>query len=327
MNAIAHRVAQQFPEVKDWGVQLTTFPQWIITSQLRTALLVLLSAVIFVLLIACANMANLLLARATGRQQEIAVRLALGAGRQRLIRQLLTESALLSLLGGAIGVLTAIWIVRSLGASLPAGLLPVSDLSVDSTVIFFALGISVCTGLLFGLAPAMQSANSDLNTILKQGGRTGASGARPALRRALIASELALATVLLVGAGLLMQSLFHLRAVQLGYQPQHLLTFQLSPPSARYSGVAKTWTFYKLLIDSLQSLPGVRGAAVSSGLPLAGGNYTTTPMAPIGKSILPTGNSIPIDWRLVSPGYFRTWKFPFCAAGSLTSMTTQIPPP
>jgi putative ABC transport system permease protein len=310
MTAIAQRVAQQFPEVKDWGVQLTTFPQWIIAPQLRTALLVLLCAVIFVLLIACANMANLLLARAAGRQQEIAVRLALGAGRQRLIRQLLTESALLSLLGGGVGVLGSIWVVRSMGAALPAGLLPISVVSVDSTVMLFALGISLCTGILFGLAPALQTANSDLNTILKQGGRSGAGAARPALRRALIASELALATVLLVAAGLLTQSLFHLRSVQLGYQPEHLLTFQLSPPSARYQGVAKTWTLYKSLIDSLQSLPAVRAAAISSGLPLGGGNYTTTPMAPVGKSILPEGSAIPIDWRLVSPGYFRTMQVP-----------------
>ena len=310
MTAIARRVAQQFPEIKDWGVLLTPFPQWIIAAQLRTALLVLLSAVVFVLLIACANMANLLLARAAGRHQEIAVRLALGAGRQRLIRQLLTESALLSLLGGAVGILASVWVVRSMGASLPAGLLPISNVSVDSTVIVFALAISLCTGLLFGLAPALQTASSDLNSILKQGGRTGTGGARPALRRALIASEVALATVLLVGAGLLMQSLFHLRAAPLGYQPDRLLTFQLAPPAARYQGVPKTWLFYKSLIDSLQSLPGVRGAAVSSGLPLAGGSYTTTPMAPIGKSILPAGNSIPIDWRLVSPAYFQTMQIP-----------------
>ncbi len=310
VNAVSHRVGQQFPEVKDWGVALSTFSQWIIGDQLRTVLIVLLSSVMFVLLIACANMANLLLARAAGRQQEIAVRLALGAGRRRLIRQLLTESTLLSLLGGIAGVLAAFWAVRAMGTSLPAGLLPVSDISVNSTVMLFALVISLCTGILFGLAPALQTANSDLNKILKQGGRSGSGGARPILRKALIASELALATVLLVGAGLLMQSLLRMQAVRLGYQPEHLLTFQLSPPASRYSGTAKSWTLYKSLIDSLQSMPGVHGAAVSSGLPFGSGNYTRTPMAPVGPSKLPVGDAIPIDWRAVSPSYFKTMEIP-----------------
>jgi putative ABC transport system permease protein len=308
MNAVSRRVGQQFPEVKDWGVELSTFPKWIVGDQLRTVLIVLLCAVMFVLLIACANMANLLLARAAGRQQEIAVRLALGAGSRRLLRQLLTESTLLSLLGGIAGVFAAYWVVRAMGTSLPAGLLPVSDVNVDSTVMFFALGISLCTGILFGLAPALQTAKSDLNKILKQGGRSGSAGARPAFRKALIASELALATVLLVGAGLLMQSLFRMRAVTLGYQPEHLLTFQLSPPAAKYQGPVKTWTLYKTVIDALQSVPGVHGAAVSSGLPFGGGNYNTTPMAPVGQSKLPVGDAIPVDWRLVSPGYFQTME-------------------
>jgi putative ABC transport system permease protein len=310
MNAVSHRVGQQFPEVKDWGVELSTFSRWIVGDQLRTVLIVLLCSVMFVLLIACANMANLLLARAAGRQQEIVVRLALGAGRRRLIRQLLTESSLLSLLGGFAGVFAAYWVVRALGTSLPAGLLPISDVHVDSSVMIFALAISLCTGILFGLAPALQTAKSDLNSVLKQGGRSGSSGARPVLRKALIASELALATVLLVGAGLLMQSLFRMQAVTLGYQPEHLLTFQLSPPTGRYAGTAKTWTFYKSLIDSLQSIPGVRGAAVSSGLPFGGGSYTRTPMAPLGPSKLPVGDAIPIDWRTVSPGYFKTMEIP-----------------
>lgn len=310
MNAVSRRVGQQFPEVKDWGVGLSTFSDWIVGDQLRTVLVVLLCAVTFVLLIACANMANLLLARAAGRQQEVAVRLAIGAGRQRLIRQLLTESTLLSLLGGVAGALAAFWVVRAMNTSLPAGLLPVSDVAVDSTVMFFALGISLCTGILFGLAPALQTAKSDLNKILKQGGRTGSGGTRPALRKTLIASELALATVLLVGAGLLMQSLFRLQAVPLGYQPEHLLTFQLSPPPAKYQGPVKVWALYKSLIDSLQSLPGVRGAAISSGLPFGPGNYTKTPMLAVGTSKLPVGDAIPIDWRLVSPGYFKTMEIP-----------------
>jgi putative ABC transport system permease protein len=310
LNAIAHRVGQQYPEVKDWGVALLPFSRWLVADQLRTALIVILAAVMFVLLIACANVANLLLSQASARQQEIAVRLALGAGRRRLLRQLLTESALLSLLGGIAGVLAAVWAVHVMRTALPAGLLPISNIGVDSRVLIFAVVISLATGLLFGLAPAWQTVKADLNIVLKQGGRSGAGGARPTLRKALIASELALATVLLIGAGLLMQSLFRLQRVQLGYQPEHLLTFQLSPPPAKYQGFVKGWALYKSLIESLETLPGVRGAAVSSGLPFGGGSYTTTPIAPVGNSKLEPGGAVPMDWRTVSPDFFRTLGIP-----------------
>ena len=310
MDGIARRVGIQYPEVKDWGISLLPFSRWLIADQLRTALIVLLCAVMFVLLIASANVANLLLSRAASRQQEIAVRLALGVGRGRLISQLLTESVLLSLIGGTAGVLAAIWAVRVMGASLPAGLLPISDVSADSRVMLFAIAISLLTGVLFGLAPVWQTAKVDLYNVLKQGGRTGSGGARPLVRKALIASELALATILLVGAGLLMESLLHMQSAPLGYHPDHLLTFQLAPPPAKYPGIPKTWGLYKSVIDSVQTLPGVRGVAVSSGLPFGNGSYTTTPIAPVGNSKLPVGDATPIDWRVVSPGYFTTMEIP-----------------
>jgi putative ABC transport system permease protein len=326
MDTISHRVGLQYPEVKDWGIRLQRFNQWFVSDQLRTALLVLLGAVALVLLIACANVANLLLSRAASRQKEIAVRTALGASRGRLLRQLLTESLLLSVAGGAAGVLAATWAVRVMETALPANLLPVTDLEVDRTVLLFALGVTLGTGLLFGLAPAWQTARADLNAVLKQGGRSSIGGSRALLRNGLVAGELALATVLLIGAGLLIQSLFQLQRVRLGFQPEGLLTFQLSPPAARYPG-PKAWAFYKTLLESLGTLPGVRSAAVSSGIPLGAGNYTTTPAAPVGKSALAPGEAIPIDWRVVSPGYFGAMEIPLLRGRGFSDRDVPGAPP
>ncbi|HEV3200325.1 MAG TPA: ABC transporter permease, partial [Bryobacteraceae bacterium] len=310
MDTIAHRVGQQYPEVKDWGIHLVTFYHWFVQDQLRTALLVLLGAVVLVLLIACANVANLLLSRAASRQNEIAVRTAMGASRGRLIRQLLTESLMLSAMGGGAGLLLATWAVRLMNAGLPKNLLPVDDLAVDSTVLLFTLGITLATGVLFGLAPAWQTVKTDLNTVLKQGGRSSVGTTRPLLRHGLVAGELALATILLIGAGLLIESLVRLEQVRLGFRPDRLLTFQLSLPPAKYPNNAKAWAFYQSLLDRLCTLPGVRGAALSSGIPLGAGNYNTTPAGPVGQSLLPPGTAIPIDWRVVSPGYFSTMEIP-----------------
>jgi putative ABC transport system permease protein len=215
----------------------------------------------------------------------------------------------LSLIGGAAGVAAAAWAVHAMSAALPANLLPVTDLDVDATVLYFALSATLLTAFLFGLAPAWQTAKTDLNAVLKQGGRSGSAGARPILRNALVAGELALATMLLIGAGLLMQSLLRLQQVQLGFRPDRVLTFQLSPPPAKYPP-ARAWAFYKDLLENLCAIPGVRAAALSSGLPMGGGNYTRTPTGPVGNSLLPTGEAIPIDWRAVSPGLFQTLDIP-----------------
>ena len=310
MDTVASRVAQQYPEVKDWGVQLLDFDHWLVADQLRTALLALLGAVAFVLLIASANIANLLLSRATARQKEIAVRTALGASRSRLLRQFLTESLLLSVLGGVTGLLAAVWSVRAINAALPPNLLPVTEIPIDSTVLLFAVSVTLVTGILFGMAPAWHALKTDLSRLLNSGGRSSTGAARPTLRNWLVGGELAMATILLIGAGLLIQSLQRLQQVRLGFEPQGLLTFQIALPPTKYQGAGKTWAFYKQMLDSLDSLPGVRSAAVSSGLPLGAGSYTTTPANTIGKSVLPVGSAIPIDWRIVSPDYFRTMDIP-----------------
>src|SRR5579871_298885 len=327
MDTIAHRLGQQYAEMKDWGITLTTFYHWFIQDQLRTALVVLLGAVVLVLMIACANVANLLLSRAAARQTEIAVRTAIGASRGRLLRQLLTESLLLSTLGGAAGLMLAAWAVHMMNTSLPANLLPVDQLVVDSTVLLFTLGITLVTGLLFGMAPAWQTLKTDLITVLKQGGRSNVGSRRPLLRNGLVAGELAMAAMLLAGAALLIQSLLHLQQVRLGFRPDRLLTFQLSPPSAKYPSTQRAWAFYQALLANLKTLPGVRGAALSSGIPLGAGNYNTTPATPVGNSLLPAGTAIPIDWRAVSPEYFRTMEIPLLRGRVFTGDDGPNAPP
>ncbi len=325
MDTVANRVIQQYPEVKDWGVHLQTFFRLFVSDQLQTGLWVLLGAVAFVLLIACANVANLLLSRAAARQSEIAVRTAMGASRSRLIRQLLTESTLLSLCGGAAGLLAAFWMVGVMNRALPPNLLPIPTVSIDSGVLLFAVAISLFTGVIFGLAPALQTSRTDLISILKQGGRSG-TGARSIGRNVLVGGELALATMLLIGAGLLIQTLLRLQKVTLGFRPEGVLTFQISPPASRYSDVTKQWAIERSLIEALETIPGARGAAMSSGLPMGGGSYTTTPTLPVGKSLLPLDEAIPVDWRVVSPGYFQTMNIPLLRGRTFTEQDNATAP-
>ena len=309
MNVIAARVGAQFPEVKDWGINLFDFRSLIVPDGLRTALLVLLGAVAFVLLIACANVANLQLSRSAARQKEIAVRTALGASRKRVMAQLLTESLLLSVVGGVTGLLAALWTIRIANRALPQGLLPVPEVSIDASVLLFALAVTLATGLLFGLAPAWHAAAADLNTVLKQGSRSSIGGQRLIVRNGLVAGELALATVLLVGAGLLIQSLARLEKVPLGFRPDGIMSFQLALPPIKYSDQTKRWAFYSRALESLSTIPGVT-AAMSSGIPMGQGSYTRSPFMPTGASILPDSTSLPIDWRIASPGYFKLMGIP-----------------
>jgi putative ABC transport system permease protein len=318
MNTVSARVSLQYPEMKDWGVRLVTFHNAFVSSQLQTALLVLLAAVVFVLLIACANIANLLLARAAARQKEIAIRTAMGASRSRLLRQLLVESLTLSCTGGALGIVLAVWAVRLINGALPPNLLPIPEVGIDATVLLFASGATLVTGLLFGVAPSWRSATVDVQSSLKQAGRSSAGAARPRLRNGLAAAELALATVLLIAAGLLVQTLFELQRARLGFEPRGVLTFQLAPPPVRYAVDTTAPAFYRSVIDALQTVPGVRAAAVSSGVPFGVGNYTQTPVATTGKSPLPPDTEVPIDWRIVSPGYFHALGIPLVRGRDFT---------
>ena len=318
MNTVSSLMGQQYPEIQDWGIRLISMFDTFVSPQLKTGLLVLLWAVAFVLLIACANIANLLLARAAIRQNEMMVRAAIGASRGRLMIQLLVESVVLSVAGGAAGLLVAMWALRAVNQMLPPNTLPVPAVEMDSQVVLFALGSTIVTGLLFGIAPAWRTAKVDLNAVLKQGGRGSSSRMSAGLRKGLIAIELALATVLLIGAGLFIESLGNLQRVHLGFEPHGLISFQLSPPKEKYPLNSKAPQLYRALLDSLQSIPGVRDASISSGIPFGAGTYSRHPMITTEKSVLPPASAVPIDWRIISPGYFKTMGIPLLQGRDFT---------
>ena len=242
-----------------------------LTAQARPLLLIMLGAVGFVLLIACANVANLQLTQAAGRTSEMAIRQALGASWARIVRQLLTEGVLLALVGGLAGLLLAQWGVAALAALIPAGLIPrTGEISLDWRVLVFALGASVLTGLVFALAPAVKAARVDVNHALKQGGGKGAIGDdRGRVRSVLVVSEIALALVLLIGAGLLIRTFVSLRGVDPGFDPHNVLTFEVAPNGKQYETTAKHLDYSQRALERIKSVPGVEAAAVTSNLPLS----------------------------------------------------------
>jgi putative ABC transport system permease protein len=275
MKTIAAQLAEEYPkENAGNSVTLTPLSEYFV-GDVRTYLLMLLAAVGCVLLIACANVANLLLARAASRSREIAVRRAMGASRFRIIRQLLTESIMLALAGGVVGLLLAMWGVDVLRrASLD--LLPTTaDIGLDRTVLFFTFGVSILTGVLFGLAPALQASKPDLSESLKEGGRSGAEGgARNRVRSLLVVAEVAISIMLLVGSGLLVRSFMLLRETNTGFREENLLTLQLSYRVGKEEG-QKAVNFFRAVEEKVRALPGVQSAAVSNGVPLLGSSETS----------------------------------------------------
>ena len=310
MNTISDRMKQQYPELRDWGVNPLSLFDAFISPQLKNRLLLLLAAVSLVLLIACANVANLLLARTAARHHEMAVRTALGASQGRLVRQLLIESVTLSCSGGLAGLLATWWAVRALSHWLPPNLLPIPTIEVDSHVLWFALGTTLLTGLIFGIVPALRTAQVKVVEVLKTAGRGATGGLRTRMRNTLVASELALATLLLIGAGLFIQTLVNLQSVKLGFEPHGLITFQVALPEGKYPPKTKAPLILREMIESLEALPGVRSTAVSSGIPFGAGAYYSHPMMATENSILPPDAKVPVDWRIVNPGYFKTMNIP-----------------
>jgi predicted permease len=306
LSAISDRFRAEYPAFKrDWGVAVVPMHEEI-TGDVRPALLVLLGAVVLVLLIACANVANLLLARASSRQKEVAIRLAMGAGRARVVRQLLTESLLLAAIGSALGLALAVAgtaAIRQAGAvALPRG----QDIGVDWRVLGFTAGVSLLTGLVFGLAPAVQASRPDLNETLKEGGRASSPGAGPT-RQALIVTEAALAVVLLVGAGLLVNSFVRLLRVPLGVDSSHVLTAHLSLPERTYPDAARQAIVTEALLERIRAVPGVEVAGASLTLPLAS-PYDTFIEIPGRRG--PADGRFACDFDHVAPGYFAALRVP-----------------
>jgi predicted permease len=301
MTTLTARLAREYPDTNaGLGATVVSLDEQIV-GKVRPALLVLFAAVVLVLLIACANVANLLVQRAAVREKEIAVRKALGAGRFRLVRQFLTESVLLGLLGGAGGLGLAFWGLRVLRRLGPAGLPRLRDVSIDPAVLAFTLGISLLTGIVFGLWPARRLAHVDLQETLKEGGRTTESRGRRRGRNGLVVLEVALALVMATGAGLLIRSFARLMAVDPGFVPGHLLTLQLGLPSS-YAKPAQRVAFYRRMFSRIESLPGVEAAGGVTRLPL--GPHVTTTLGIQGHPV-PLGREPEVDFRRVSTNYFR----------------------
>jgi len=332
LNVIAQNLAQAYPESNtDLGFSAVSLQEHMV-SGFKQALFVLLGAVAFVLAIACANVANLLLARVAGREKELAVRAALGAGRRRLIRQLLTESALLALCGGALGLLLAMWgvkalkLINSAGPAGPGVIARLDEVGLDWRVLGFTLGVSCLTGVFFGLAPALQISRPDLQRTLKESGRgfAGAGGHR--LRGLLVIAEIALSLVLLVGAGLLIRSFIRLQNVDPGFNPEGLLTLRVEISDDKARDQARVANFYQQVIDRAQALPGVEAAGVVTATPIVTPGIRSYIIIE-DKPDPPPGQPQLANNRVVSPDYFRTLGVPLLTGRLLSAQDNAQAPP
>jgi putative ABC transport system permease protein len=311
MRVISERIVAQHAESHTGtGIQLVPLHEEIVGG-VKPILLALLCAVGFVLLIVCANVAGLTLVRAAGRAPEIAIRMALGATRARVMRQLLTESIILAMIGGGAGLLLARWGIDALIAAIPETRLSampyLRGLSLDGSILAFTAGLSLLTGIVFGLAPAFQASRRELSESLKTGGKSPGF-ARQRLRNGLVVTEIALALVLLVGAGLMTRSLLRLMAVDPGFKTENLFMIAVILPAAKYTEDSKVAAFHQQLLARMEALPGAQGAATVGVLPLVGGN--TTRFIVEGEPVPPPGQQTEANLRDVSAGYFRTMGIP-----------------
>ena len=326
MTTIGGRLAEAYPNTNSGlGVNLIPLHQQIVGG-ISSILFILLGAVAFVLLIACTNVANLLLAHATQRERELAIRLALGAGRFRLIRQMLTESLLLSLTGGALGLLVAMWGVDLFVGLSPGDIPRLNEVGTDIRLLGFTLLISLLTGLGFGLLPALQATRLDPQYALKEGGTKATEGLRRrGARNLLVISELALAQVLLIGAGLLIMSFLRLQAVEPGFNPENLLTARLSLSVSKYKEQNKKIVFYDQVLERLRAVPGVRSAALVMNLPLSGSNMNRGFQVE-GRPEPKPDENITVDYQVISPGYFSTMQVPLVRGRAFTDADNEGAP-
>jgi putative ABC transport system permease protein len=317
LNAIEHRIGEKAVGLKDWATTVVLLSD-VVSENVRSGLLLLLAAVALVLLIACANLANLMLARAAGRTRETAIRMALGAGRWRLARQFLTESAVLGVMGGVLGLLLALWGVDLLDRVVPqtmalsggAGIVVRPAIHADAWALIFTVAISLVTGLIFGLAPAFAASKAKVNEALKEGSR-GSSAGGNRVRNAFAVSEVALALVLLIGAGLGMKSFWNIQQVNPGFAADHVLAMEMElPTDSKYRTRPEQAEFFRRVLENVRSLPMVRSAGVTNQLPLDTSDEPRTEFTIEGRAPLPSGQGYLADYRDASPDYFRAMGIP-----------------
>src|SRR5450631_3408924 len=327
LSAIAGRLSKQYP---DTNMNFTSMAVVTLHSDVvgdvRPALIILLGAVVLVLLIACANVANLLLARAASRSREIAIRTALGASRLRVVRQLLCESLLLALMGGTAGLLLASWGVDLLGAAGPQGLPHLAQIKVNFTVCAFTFALALGSTVLFGLIPALQVSRPSVNESLQQGAKGSTGGLHTnRLRGFLVVSQVSLSLLLLAGAGLLIKSFFNLRATNPGFDPARLMTMQLTLPRVRYPEVDQQIRAHDAIMEKISTIPGVESAGGVNPLPLAG-NISNLSFMVSGAAPLPRGNHPGAGYLIVKPDYFQAMKIPVLQGRAFTRVDTKDSP-
>jgi predicted permease len=306
---------------KNWGVTLIPLQEQIV-GKISSTLWILFGAVGFVLLIACVNVANLLFMRAAARQKEISIRIALGAGRLRLVRQLLTESLLLATLGGGAGILLAVGTIKLFSVSILSSLPRAEEIRIDGWVLLFTLALSLVAGIIFGLVPALQASQANLNEMLKQGGRHATGSSRGRLRSFLVISEVALSLILLVGAGLLVKSFLRLQSVPPGFDPHHLLTMQLTLPKTQYPDTGKQNEFVRQALERIETLPGVKAATATINLPLVG----TWGMGYVIEGH-PNASQQIADNANIAPNYFRAMAIPVLQGRDFSELDTNSSTP
>jgi putative ABC transport system permease protein len=319
MATIAQQLAQEYPDTNlDIGARLVPLHEQV-TGKVRPALLILLGAVGLVLLITCANVANLMLARASARRREVAIRAALGAGRARLIRQLLTESVGLSVVGGAVGLVLATWGIDALMAMGPSQVPRYNPVAIDASVLGFTFAVTVLTGIVFGLVPALQVSNLDLHSLLKEGGRTvGGDSSQRRVRALLVVGEMTVALVLLVGSGLLIRSFVRLLEVNPGYSTNNVLTMMVLLQSSGYAQPQQRLAFAEQLEERLKELPDVTSVAFVTRLPLFTTLNNATSFLAIEGHPLSAGQHPQVDFRRASTGYFQTLGIPLLKGRLIT---------